>query len=116
MESMYRAGIADRDSSCGGVRRDTTESHENRHLAEAQGSGAAAWGRATSSLCPVGYYSASHKPRIQAARNSGVGCAFDDGPAVGEQRHLIGLAPELEHEFVVPHYAVCFQPLLHLKK
>ncbi len=43
---------------------------------------------------------------VQAAGDGCVRCAFDDGPAVGEERHLVGLGPELQDEIVVPHRAV----------
>src|ERR1700683_289557 len=58
--------------------------------------------------------SAPDVTRIQTTRYAGVGCSFNDGPPVGEQRHLIRLAPELQDEFIVPHQTVSFQPLLHL--
>src|SRR5271165_7143924 len=61
-------------------------------------------------------HSAPHKARVEAPRNPGIGRPLDDGPAIGEQSHLIGLAPELKNEFVVPDHTVRFQPLLHLNK
>src|ERR1017187_4196629 len=63
-----------------------------------------------------GDHSAPDITRIQAACHPSVGCALDDGPPVGKQGHLIGLAPELQHKFIVPHHAERLQPTLHLGK
>src|SRR5215469_18373695 len=43
---------------------------------------------------------------VQTPRNRRVGGAFDDGATVGEESHLVGLAPELQHELTVLHLAV----------
>src|SRR5229473_2245669 len=42
-----------------------------------------------------------NETRIQAACDGGIGGAFDNRAAVLEQRDLVGVAPELEHEVVV---------------
>src|ERR1019366_5786923 len=39
------------------------------------------------------------------ARDGGVRGSLDDGPAVGEERQLVGIAPEFENELAVPHGA-----------
>ena len=59
---------------------------------------------------------ATYVPRVQAARKTGIGSAFNDRPAVGEQCHLVRFAPELEHEFIVPHLAVRTETFLHRRK
>jgi hypothetical protein len=38
--------------------------------------------------------SATHKSRVQTARNGSIIRPFDDGPAIGEECQLEGLAPE----------------------
>src|SRR5450755_3227278 len=47
-----------------------------------------------------------HVSCIQASGDGGVGGAFDDGAAVGEERHLVWVVPELEHELIVLHLSV----------
>src|SRR5438477_11160343 len=54
------------------------------------------------------------KSRVEAAGLGGVAGAFDDGAAVGEQSQFIGIAPELEHEFVVADAAVGIELAAHL--
>ena len=52
---------------------------------------------------------AAYVSGIEAA---GYGCvcgAFDDGSAVGEQGHLVGVGPEFQDEIVVSHRAVGFK-------
>ena len=49
---------------------------------------------------------ASHIPRVQASCDRSVGCAFDNGAAVGEECHLVRIVPELQDEVVVAHGAV----------
>src|SRR5579863_267404 len=44
--------------------------------------------------------------RVEAAGYGGVGSALDDGPAVGEDRHLIPIGQELQHKIVVADGAV----------
>src|SRR5256885_9402418 len=53
---------------------------------------------------------ASHKPRVQAAGDTLVGGAFDDGPAVGEEGDFVGGAPEFQDEIVVLYLAVGSEP------
>src|SRR5262245_48127719 len=60
--------------------------------------------------------SASHEPCVQAAGYGRVVRALDDGPAVGKERHLVRIAPELEHKSVMLHRAVGDQPGGHLGK
>lgn len=52
--------------------------------------------------------------RIQTARHGMVGGSFDDGAAIAEERYFVGLAPELQHEFIVTNVTVRLQPGLHL--
>src|SRR5580704_638262 len=59
---------------------------------------------------------ASNVPRIQTSRRSRVGRALDDGSPVGEVRHLVGFAPELQYEVIVPHNSMPLKPSLHLNK
>ena len=47
-----------------------------------------------------------HIPRIQTSGDGGVGGAFDDGAAIGEEGQLVGVVPELQHELVVLDGAV----------
>src|SRR4029077_19082784 len=54
-----------------------------------------------------------NKARIQAPRHAGVGGPLDDRPAIRKQSHLVGLAPELQHEVVMPHFAVRLEALVH---
>lgn len=56
----------------------------------------------------------SHIPRVQTSRHGGVAGAFDDGPPVRKQSHLIRLRPELQNKIIVPHCAVRLQALAHL--
>src|SRR5580698_9238837 len=58
--------------------------------------------------------SAPYVPRIQTPRHCRVGGAFDDGAAVGEQRHLVGVVPEFQDEIVVPDDAVSLKSAVHL--
>jgi hypothetical protein len=60
--------------------------------------------------------SATHKAGIQAARHGSVVGAFDNGPAIGKEGHLIGIAPELEYKGVMFHRAVRAQLSGHLGK
>jgi len=55
-------------------------------------------------------YLISYVSGVQAAGHGRVRCALDDGPSVGEERHLIGLGPELQDEIVMPHRAVGLEP------
>jgi len=55
-------------------------------------------------------YLTSYVSGVQAAGQGRVRCALDDGPSVGEERHLIGLGPELQDEIVMPHRAVGLEP------
>src|SRR4029077_9927215 len=54
-----------------------------------------------------------NKARIQAPRHAGVGGPLDDRPAIWKQSHLVGLTPELQHEVVMPHFAVRLEALVH---
>jgi hypothetical protein len=42
---------------------------------------------------------------IEAARDRGVSCAFDDGAAIWKQSHFKWLLPKLQHEVIVPDAA-----------
>src|SRR5215471_4149196 len=44
---------------------------------------------------------ASDKSRVQAAGYGNIISSLDDGTAVGEERQLVGIAPEFEDEVVV---------------
>ena len=55
-------------------------------------------------------------PRVQAPRDSGISSAFNNGSPVREQGHLIRIAPELQHEIVVPNRPVRMQPLADITK
>src|ERR1700691_2567316 len=55
----------------------------------------------------------SHVARVQAARDGGVGGAFDDGAAVGEEGHFVGVVPEFQDEVVVPDFAVGLEAAVH---
>src|SRR5450755_499192 len=50
-----------------------------------------------------------HKSRVQTSRHSGVSCALDDGAAVGEERHFVGVAPEFQDEIIVADNAMRFE-------
>jgi hypothetical protein len=55
-------------------------------------------------------------PRVQAPRDSGISSSFNNGSPVREQGHLIRIAPELQHEIVVPNRPVRMQPLADITK
>ena len=42
-----------------------------------------------------------HIFRVQAARHCGIGGALNNGPAVGEEGHLIRIAPKFQNEIVI---------------
>src|SRR5258706_16466327 len=42
---------------------------------------------------------------VETAGDRGIGGAFDDGAAVGKQRHLIGIAPKLQDKLIVSDIA-----------
>src|SRR5690349_9841708 len=54
-------------------------------------------------------FSIPHKPCVQTSGDGGVGGAFDDGAAVGEQGHLVGVGKKLQNKIVVADAAVGFQ-------
>src|SRR5450432_4442120 len=54
-----------------------------------------------------------HVLRIQTSRHRGVRRALDDRAAVGEQRYLKRILPELEHEGVVTDLAKGYQSPAH---
>ena len=56
---------------------------------------------------------ASYVARVQTAGDGGVGGAFDDGAAVGEESYLVGVVPEFQDEIVVTHYAVRLKATVH---
>jgi len=58
--------------------------------------------------------SASYISGIQTSCHGRVGGALNDGAAVGEQGHLVGLAPEFQDEIVVPDDAVRLEAAVHL--
>src|ERR1035438_7287729 len=49
---------------------------------------------------------AADETGVQTTCNGRVGRPFYDGPAVGKERHLVGVAPEFQHKFVVANSAV----------
>jgi len=51
----------------------------------------------------------SYVSRVEAAGDRCVCGAFDDGSAVGEEGHLIGVGPELKDEIVVANRTVGFK-------
>src|SRR6185369_7942028 len=55
-------------------------------------------------------------PRVKAPRDSGISSSFYNGSPVREQGHLIRIAPELQHEIVVPNRPVRMQPLADITK
>ena len=55
--------------------------------------------------------SAAYKTGVEAAGYGGVSGSFDDGAAVGKQRHLVGVSPELEDKVIVAHGPVGLEPL-----
>ena len=59
---------------------------------------------------------ASDVPGVQAASNCRVGRAFDDGTAIGEQGHFVGIVPEPQHEVIVPDHAVGLEAAIHLRE
>src|SRR6476660_9483561 len=61
-------------------------------------------------------YLTSYVSGVQAAGQGRVRCALDDGPSVGEERHFIGLGPELQDEIVMPHRAVGLEPGAYFQK
>ena len=46
---------------------------------------------------------------VETPCNGGIGGAFDDGSAVGEESHLVRVGPELQDEIVVPHRTMRFR-------
>src|SRR5580658_3393734 len=52
-------------------------------------------------------------PRIQAACHGGVGGAFDNGAAVREKSHFVGVVPEFQNEVVVADGAVGLKAAIH---
>src|ERR1035437_10481262 len=54
-----------------------------------------------------------HVPRLQTPRHSRVSCALDDGAAVGEECHFVGVVPEFQDEIVVPDSAVGLEAAVH---
>jgi len=56
----------------------------------------------------------SYEARIETSSEGRVSRAFDDGSAVGEQCHLIGVAPEFEDKVVVADDSVWLQAAIHL--
>ena len=57
---------------------------------------------------------AAYEAGVEAPSYGGVGGAFDNGAAIGEQGHLVGLVPELEDEVVAADSAVGLQSPIHL--
>lgn len=57
---------------------------------------------------------AAYETGVQAAGYGGISGTFDDGAAIREQRHLVGIAPELEDKVIMAHRAVGLQPSIHL--
>src|ERR1017187_9721977 len=57
-----------------------------------------------------------NESRIQAARNGRVSRSLNDRPAVGKQRHLVRLTPELQYKLVVPNVAQRLKPRAQLRK
>src|SRR5579859_7734059 len=53
--------------------------------------------------------STTYIPRVETSRYRRVRCAFDDGPAVGEKSHLVGILPELQNEVGVADRAMRLQ-------
>src|SRR5580658_5081534 len=50
---------------------------------------------------------------VEAARDGSVGGAFDDGAAVGEEGHFVGVVPEFQDEVVVADPAVGLETAVH---
>src|SRR5262249_28896777 len=58
----------------------------------------------------------AHESGVQTSCHGGVRGALDDGPAVGEQRDLVRLAPELQDKVVMLDGAVGLEAPAHLRK
>ena len=58
-------------------------------------------------------YLTSYVSRIEAAGDRRIRRALDDGSAVGEECHLVGIGPELQYEIVVPDRTVWFKAGAH---
>ena len=59
---------------------------------------------------------ASYIARIQTPSDGRVRRAFNDGAAVGEERHLVRIMPELQDEVVMADDAVRLQAAVHLEE
>ena len=57
---------------------------------------------------------AADETGVEAAGNGGIGGAFDDGAAVGEEGHLVGGVPEFQDEVIVADRAVGLKAEAHL--
>ena len=56
----------------------------------------------------------SYVASVEAAGDRGVGGAFDNGAAIGEKCHLVGLVPEFQDEVVVADHAMRLEAAVHL--
>src|SRR5450755_714790 len=49
---------------------------------------------------------AADETGVQTTCDGRIGRSFDDRPAIGKERHLVGFAPELQHKLVVADSAM----------
>jgi len=56
----------------------------------------------------------SYIASVEAAGDRRVGGALDDGAAIGEKCHLVGLVPEFQDEIIVADEAMRLEAAVHL--
>ena len=54
--------------------------------------------------------------RVQTSRDRRIDRSFDNRAAIGKQCHLIGVRPEFQNEFIVPHPAVGREAVAHFRQ
>src|SRR5882724_11188844 len=72
--------------------------------------------RGLGKVAVVSWRLCADKACVQTSGNCGVSGALDDGAAVGKERHLKAVPPELEDEVIVLHLAVRLEAHCHLGK
>ena len=60
--------------------------------------------------------SGADKLRVQASSHRWIGGSLDNGAAIAEQRHFVGLPPELQDHVVVANLAMGRQARAHFRK
>ena len=58
----------------------------------------------------------ANESSVEAACDGRVGGSLDDGAAVGEESHLVSVAPEFQDEIIVLDHAVRLKTERHLRK